>query len=63
MLASVTVGSCPPLLYATGPGSAPALLGPTLKDPPSSIQAIVPPPALTSAKSINGYQQDIHFLL
>ena len=33
---------------------APALFGPTLKEPTGSIQAILPPPALTSARSITG---------
>ena len=54
MFASVTVACVPPLSYAAGPGSAPALSGPTLRFPVSSIQAIVPPPALTSARSMKG---------
>ena len=33
---------------------APALLGPTLSDPAGSTHAILPPPALTSARSITG---------
>ena len=37
-----------------GPGSAPALCGPTFSAPPGSTQAIDPPPALTSARSITG---------
>ena len=52
--ASVTVGRVPPAPYAAGPGSAPALCGPTFSAPPGSTQAIEPPPALTSARSITG---------
>src|SRR5262252_5789223 len=52
--ASVTVGSWPPRAYDTGPGSAPALCGPSASAPPASIQAMVPPPALTSLMSITG---------
>ena len=37
-----------------GPGSAPALRGPTWRPPAGSSQAIVPPPAPTSAMSIVG---------
>ena len=36
------VGSVPPLPYAAGPGSAPALFGPTLTAPASSIHAMLP---------------------
>src|SRR6478735_7306736 len=41
------------LLYC-GPGSAPALCGPTRSAPPLSIQAILPPPAPTSTISNDG---------
>ncbi len=37
-----------------GPGSAPALCGPTFSAPPGSTQAMLPPPALTSARSMTG---------
>ena len=53
-LASVSVISCPPLLYAIGPGSAPALWGPTFNAPPSSIHAMLPPPAPMALTSIEG---------
>ena len=43
--ASVTVGSVPPRPNAAGPGSLPALCGPTRRSPPMSIYAIEPPPA------------------
>ena len=43
--ASVIVGSSPPSPYAAGPGTAPALRGPTLKAPAASTCAIEPPPA------------------
>ena len=51
--ASVTVGASP-RPYAAGPGSAPALCGPTRSAPPASNQAIEPPPAPTVCKSTAG---------
>ena len=39
---------------ATGPGTAPELNGPTLSEPPLSIQTTLPPPAPTSDISITG---------
>src|SRR5881628_2432033 len=42
--ASVTVGSVPPRPYDAGPGSAPALCGPTFRKPARSIHAMLPPP-------------------
>ena len=48
------VGSVPPLPYAAGPGSAPALFGPTLTAPASSIHAMLPPPAPITCMSIIG---------
>jgi len=39
---------------ARGPGTAPALSGPTLSRPPGSIHASEPPPAPTSARSTTG---------
>jgi len=50
-LASVTVGSVPPRPYATGPGEAPALRGPTCRLPSTSSHAIEPPPAPTLCMS------------
>ena len=45
-LASVTVGALPPSPYAAGPGTAPALSGPTLSAPvATSTRAMEPPPA------------------
>ena len=41
----MTVGSVPPRPYAAGPGSAPALRGPTASVSPPSIHAMLPPPA------------------
>ena len=52
--ASVTVGSEPPLLYEAGPGFAPELLGPTCNNPPSSTEAILPPPAPILLTSTDG---------
>ena len=45
MFASVTVAREPPNPYAAGPGSEPALRGPTLICLRASIFAIDPPPA------------------
>ncbi len=53
-LASVTVGSVPPRRYATGPGIAPALRGPTCSMPPRSRCAMLPPPAPIVCTSIIG---------
>ena len=52
--ASVTVGSVPPRPYAAGPGSEPALAGPTVIRPSASTLAIEPPPAPISTISITG---------
>ena len=52
--ASVTVGSVPPLAKAAGPGSEPALSGPTCKRPSRSTCAVEPPPAPISIISITG---------
>ena len=52
--ASVTVGRSPPIPYAAGPGSDPALAGPTRTRPKSSTSAMEPPPAPISTISITG---------
>ncbi len=44
-LASVTVGSSPPRPKQAGPGTAPALSGPTRRPPAASARAMLPPPA------------------
>jgi hypothetical protein len=53
-LASVTVGCVPPRPYDAGPGSAPALSGPTFIRPSVSTDAIEPPPAPISTISTTG---------
>ena len=54
-MASVTVGSAPPLPYAAGPGSAPADCGPTRNALVSSgTCAIEPPPAPTVCTFTDG---------
>src|SRR2546426_12472427 len=53
-MASVTVGSVPPRPYEAGPGSAPALTGPTCSAPLGSNLAMEPPPAPISTMSTTG---------
>ena len=48
------VGSSLPWSMQAGPGSAPALCGPTRSEPPASTQAIVPPPAPMATRSTAG---------
>ena len=55
-LASVFVGSSPPLPYAAGPGSEPADCGPLRSEPAASIVASEPPPAPIVSTSIDGKQ-------
>ena len=52
--ASVTVARSPPVPYAAGPGSAPALSGPTRMRFMSSTPATEPPPAPISTISTTG---------
>ncbi len=56
IFASVTVAREPPNPYAAGPGSEPALKGPTLICLRSSTLAIDPPPAPISIISITGIE-------
>ena len=55
-LASVTVGSVPPRPYEAGPGSDPALSGPTRIWPRPSTAPIEPPPAPISIISMTGME-------
>ena len=52
--ASVSVASVPPRPYAAGPGSAPALCGPTRSRPARSTSAMLPPPAPAVTMSTDG---------
>ena len=47
MSASVRVGSVPPRPKAAGPGTAPALAGPTVTVPEPSVEAMDEPPRPT----------------
>ena len=54
--ASVTVGRIPPSPYEAGPGSDPALSGPTRIWPSTSTPATEPPPAPISIISMTGME-------